>query len=647
MAKFGPIEVYFRSEKKSYSDSYSELVAILAREKGYTDHDPRTLPQKQLLRYDSWVSSVVSLITNRISCIDFKFYDIVNKNEIPANTHGFKDFTKPFTEPNSLMSYSWIKTFCQLQLDTCGMAMIYPAKNKLGQVWELWPLSMNDYQGYYVDYASENVFVPDVYYYFSILGRVFMFKESELIVLKYPHPRFPWAGCSPIALQMRAIDLERFIEHYEGEFFKNSARPDFAISTEQALDDEKASSIKERWNSIYQGNFHDVAVLDNGTTITPLNFINRDMQLVEMAGWTEDMILAAYHTNKAKLGQSGEVNRSNSVFVDIAWNTDCIAPRLQIWDEQMTKKVIWSYNKKIIMRHDNPIPRDRQLETQESKAYCGVSTLSINEIRKNIHDVNGVKDGDRILIPNTYIFLDRLDELIDAQIKSRLQPKITPAAEPSADPHANDKPHLNPDGSDDRDNNPTEGRNIDPELYLREVWREEMNKFLNNATEEIFVSQSEYQIKKLVNSTVLYIFKSAKQEIPSDTEWKNSYVYRAAKELEKSILYDFNKKSGEVKWEDFIKNQAYSNPKIAKICNTCLRSAINYSKFQIITAFGLEKKWVIDRNVCGHCGRIKSFQTKDFFVIGNTKLQFPGESFNLDCDCQLSFVNADIKLLEK
>ena len=641
--KFGPIEMYFHSEKKSYSDSYQELVAILAREKGYTDHDPRTLPQKQLLRYESWVSSIVSLISNRISCIDFKFYDIVNKNEIPANTHGFRDFSKPFIEPNSIMSYSWIKTFCQLQLDTCGMAMIYPAKNKLGQVWELWPLSMNDYQGFYVDYASENTFIPDVYYYFSILGRAFMFKESELIILKYPHPRFPWAGCSPVALQMRAIDLERFIEHYEGEFFKNSARPDFAISTEQALDDEKASAIKERWKSIYQGNFHDVAVLDNGTVITPLNFINRDMQLVEMAGWTEDLILAAYHTNKAKLGQSGEVNRSNSVFVDIAWNTDCIAPRLQIWDEEMTKKVLWSYNKKIIIRHDNPIPRDRQLETQESKAYCGVPTLSINEIRKNIHDSNGVKDGDRILIPNTYVFLDRLDELIDAQIAARKAPKVAPADDSSN--HENDKPHLNPDGSDDRDNNPTQGRNIDPEIYLREVWREELNKFLINSTEKSFLIHSENCIKKLMKSTISFILKSVKQEISISSEWYENYAIRASKELEKSILHDFNKKAESVPWNDFTKNLVYSNPRIARICNSCLRSAINYSKVLIIETFDFEKKWVVDRNVCGHYGRLKYFQTKNFFTLGNDKLRFPGENFNLDCDCSITFVE-DIKLLQ-
>ena len=47
-------------------------------------------------------------------------------------------------------------------------------------------------------------------------------------------------------------------------FFKNSARIDFALTTDEAIDQEKADEIKERWKGKYQGTFHDVAVLDSG-----------------------------------------------------------------------------------------------------------------------------------------------------------------------------------------------------------------------------------------------------------------------------------------------------------------------------------------------------------------------------------------------
>jgi HK97 family phage portal protein len=653
--KLGPLYFFYRPKDKMMNTvnkdgSYQDLLAILAREKGYTKFDPRTLPSKQLLQYDSWVSSVVSLISNRIASVDYKFYDKTTNEEITSKNHSYASFTKPFLQPNDLMSFRWIKSFCQIQLDTCGMAMIYPARNALGQVWELWPLNMIDYIGFYVDYGSSNVFLPDIYYHFSILGKTFVFREQDLIILKYPHPRWPWAGCSPISLQARAVDLERYIEHYEKDFFQNSARPDFALTTEQTLDDDKANAIKERWRAIFNQNFHDVAVTDSGTTVVPLTFKNNDMQFVEMAGWTEDMILAAYHTNKAKLGQSGSVNRSSGVQLDIEWNENCIAPRLFIWDDTFTKKVLSSFNQRVVIRHDNPIPRDRQLETQEAKAYAGVPTLTPNEIRKNIHQVPAQKDGDRLLVPNTMVFLDRLDDLIDAQIKSRLQPKVAPGDKNPQEQHENDKPHLNPDGSDDRDNNPTEGRSADPESHLRDVWREEINEFLQNSTKNSFEFEIEKYITNLLTGTVKFILKYLNHESidpPIAEEWIIPYSEKMNIEFKKTLLCDYDNKANKISWDKFIFNQGDSNPRLAKICNAGLRAAINYAKSLVISNHPeLNKRWIIDRNICGHKGRVKEFVTKDNFSIGGQRIKFPGENFNLNCDCYLGIAENNFLQLE-
>jgi hypothetical protein len=54
---------------------------------------------------------------------------------------------------------------------------------------------------------------------------------------------------------------------------------------------------------------------------------------------------------------------------------------------------------------------------------------------------------------------------------------------------------------------------------------------------------------------------------------------------------------------------------------------------------GFEKKWVVFSNECSHRGRIKEFTSKDVFNLGGSTCKFPGENFNLSCDCGLDAVN--------
>ena len=138
---------------------------------------------------------------------------------------------------------------------------------------------------------------------------------------------------------------------------KFGTRIDFALTTEERIDQEKADELKQRWKEKYQGVFHDVAVLDSGLKPVPLKYTNRDFEFLNLAQWSREKVLASYRVPKSKLGFT-EGNRQGNVQDDIAFNRESIQPRLSLWDEEITKEVMPTFNEKIEFKHLNPIPRD-------------------------------------------------------------------------------------------------------------------------------------------------------------------------------------------------------------------------------------------------------------------------------------------------
>jgi HK97 family phage portal protein len=633
--KIGPVEITFGKK------SYNELVTMLRREQTGGLVNLKTQPKTQLGEYKSWVSSCVSLISDRISSLPYSFYNKNTGEELTTKNKGYQIFTKPFRNPNDLMSFRFIKSFCQVQLDMCGMSFIYMARNQLGQVWELWPLNMNDFIKCDV---SDDVMNPTVSYHFKSGNNIIDFDISQLVILNYVHPVNPYIGASPVQSQAYAQDIDSYIEVYERDFFKNSARIDFALTTDEKIDQPKADELKERWKEKYQGTFHDVAVLDSGLKPVPLQYSNRDFEFLNLAKWSMEKVFAAYRVPKSKLG-FGEGGRSGDVQSDISFNREAIQPRLNLWDEEITKEIMVSFNENIEFKHLNPIPRDRLIEVQEGRIHVGLPTLTINEFREKTHLFTAVDGGDRIFIPKDMIPLDRIDEVIDAGIL---------AQETSTDPEDDDRDdepdsHVNPDGSDDRDDNPTDDRSIDTLgnvhfKFLCDKIRDTINDFVkdNIAVDIKQEKDLENNLKIIFSDMIIGMVDYMLDYFGEKTIYKDVDLTDWMAPISDKVVIEYrntltkNSKWNEEDWKIYFKNQMNSNPRLSKITNSLSRACINYAKWLIFRERKEKMLWVVNSNECGHKGKLKDNTSEDHFQIGNMKLRFPNEVLNFSCDCTIT-----------
>jgi HK97 family phage portal protein len=620
----GPIELEWGSTK-----TYEQLRQIISREQsGPTNL--KVAPKQQIEAYRSWVYDCVTLISDRIGSLPYAFYNKNTGEKLSTKNKNFAVYTKPFRQPNEFMSFRFIKQFCQIQLDLCGMSVIYPLRNVLGQVWELWPLNMNDFVKVEVGGTLTS---PSVKYYFNSGRGWITFDNRELIILQYPNPVNIFYPMSPIQAQAYASDIDTYVEIYERDFFKNSARVDMALSTDIPIDQDKADEIKQRWKEKYQGNFHDVAVLDSGLKPVPIKFTNRDFEFLNLANWSMEKVLAAYRVPKSKLGFA-DMNRSGSVQADISFNRESIEPRLVTWDEELTSVVCASFDERLQVKHDNPIPRDRLLELQESKVYlAGVPTQTINEWRQEVQNKPPVEGGDVIIIPNKYIKLTDLDKVTAAAIA----PKPTAGGDGESDNTGGDgRPDAS--GSDDRDDNPTDGRSAaditeKDETVIRNVWVDRLAEFIKTSPpKELTIDKLHIYLQScMIDSiTVLYeVFKS--KNTPLDNLWVRAFALEIAKRYHETIFSKWNQ-SGD--WSDHVKREFDNNPRMIKITNSIIRSCINYTKYEIIMGRDQKAVWVVNRNECGHKGRV--VDGVKCFQLGKHLIRFPGESLNLSCDCTIT-----------
>jgi HK97 family phage portal protein len=527
------------------------------------------------------------------------------------------------------------------------MACIYKAKNAFNQVWELWPLNMNDL--FDIKVNTTNMLDPKITYIFHINQKEFTFTNDELIVITNPNPTNQFKPMSPIQAQAYAVDIEKYVEVYERDFFKNSARIDMALVTTEDLDPEKADEIKQRWKSKYNGVFHDVAVLDKGLTPVPLKFTNKDFEFLNLAGWTKEKILGVYRVPESKLGSSN-TNRSGAVIADIAFNREAIQPKLILWDEEFNKEVLPTLNPNIEIRHQNPIPRDRELEVKEARVYLGgLPAQSINEFRDKVFNLPAVDGGDTIIIPKGWIKLTDIGKYVDSDLADDGGDS---GGDNATDPsrHDGDEPHLNPDGTDDRDDLPTDERSFDDfhtlVLQSRSVWNKHLRSILLGTSNENFEKTTYVAFKYLIEMTtgMLCKYYGELDIIVDKDEWIYPTAKSAAKDFKETI--DSNPSCLEDQWSEHIKDQFDQNIRISKIVNAVIKATVNYAKNTVMEKRGIEKEWVICSNECGHQSKLKGFKSMDTFEIGSTKLKFPGQlkgKFNFSCDCTITSRNVKEK----
>ena len=386
------------TKKKSWAELHSFFNTI----KGGSGAGKATVTS-QIQEYRSWIYSAVGVIQRRVGEVDYKLFRSDTDEEVPRRARASKLIREILETPNPYMNFRFLKQFVQIQLDLTGMAFIRKENDSFGLPLKLWPMSASNFVKVELGDGYQNWIKG---FTFNYGGKLMTIPSNELLYFHYPHPTDPRVPCSPIQAQAYAVDIDHYIEVYERDFFKNSARPDVIVQYPEnvQIEEEDAKRFIEIWKNKFsgEGHYHEPSLLDKGARVDILTPKGEDLGLSMLAEWSKDKLLAAYGVPEGKLGMSKDVNRANYIGIDITFNSECIKPRLKLIDDVISIGICRHIDPRLEFRHNNPVPRDRELDIQEIKDKVQVPIWTINEARER-DNLPAVPGGDKIQVPLNYM----------------------------------------------------------------------------------------------------------------------------------------------------------------------------------------------------------------------------------------------------
>ena len=329
---------------------------------------------------------------------------IANAVEIEEVTdHPFLDLMK---RVNSDTEQFGLLELTELYQELCGDCYWYLINGALGvpdQIYVLFPQEIKIIPGkeefiagYILERGTEKI----------------PFEETEIVHFKFTNPQNAYYGFSPLMAVVSAYNLSDNMAKYENSLFRNMAKPDGVLETDNALSDANYRKVIRNWQKKYGGvhNAGKTALLDNGLHYNPISFPPKDLAILASKKVSKEEILNAYGQT---LGMySEQANRANSEMASYIYLRDTIRPRHMRLEQKLNAKLVMRYDEKLFCAFDNCVPEDREAIRKENETYVKNGTISRNEARKRA-DFDERPDCDEILIPSGYVPIGQTGEVTE------------------------------------------------------------------------------------------------------------------------------------------------------------------------------------------------------------------------------------------
>lgn len=193
-----------------------------------------------------------------------------------------------------------------------------------------------------------------------------------------------------------ALDADR----YAGAFFRNGARPDFALKTSNKLDKEQAHLLRTTWGQTHGGpnNAHLPAILTGGLEVQQLTMTSEDAQLLATRRFQIEEIARIFGVPPHMIGHT-EKTTSTAPGVEqmsIAFIRYTMRRHMDMAQQEVNRK-IWPSSRLIFgeFNADSLMDGDSAAQsTYLSKALGGPGSqgwMTVNEVRKlkNLKPIDG------------------------------------------------------------------------------------------------------------------------------------------------------------------------------------------------------------------------------------------------------------------
>lgn len=194
-------------------------------------------------------------------------------------------------------------------------------------------------------------------------------------------------------------------DEFAGSFFKNGARPDFALRTDKSLNKEQAELLRTTWMARHQGpsNSHLPAVLTGGLSVERLTMTAEDAQLLATRKFQVEDLARIFGVPPHMIGYTEKTTSWGAGVeqMSIGFVRYTLRRYLDSMRQEVNRKV-WPKSRLFFAEHNTDALLEGDAKAQSeylSKALGGPGTqgwMAVNEVRrlKNLPPIEG---GDELI----------------------------------------------------------------------------------------------------------------------------------------------------------------------------------------------------------------------------------------------------------
>lgn len=349
----------------------------------------KSASQKLIEANAGWVYINSSVLAENVAKLEIKLYQTgYSGGELVLNeieTHPILDLLDRFNDSTTSSDGFYLT---ESHLNLAGNSYWYtPLSNGLPTA--IFPLRPDKVELKLGDYSDSTREMIQAYVYKDLIdGKqvTHVYEPDEIIPFKVPNPGNMFRGKSTVEAIANDIDIDTYAGSTIREFFENGMIIDFALSSDQRINNDQIANFQSQLRSAFGGakNAWKVPIFGGGLKPMNLQMTNKDSQLIENMKWYRDKIMIAFQNTPAALGIIEDVNRANSESTLNNWKQTTIKPKMQRIVDSLNEFLVPKYGTNLILGFENPVPEDdTQDRTDAINLYKG-GLITQNEAREII-----------------------------------------------------------------------------------------------------------------------------------------------------------------------------------------------------------------------------------------------------------------------
>jgi len=373
----------------------------------------RIKKENYLTEVKSWVQACVNAIADEVATIEFHLYRKKGKELEEVNDHPLLDLLYRVNDFTTKFDHVWLT---QAYLELTGEApwLLDREGGKLPvSIYLLRPDKLS------IVFDKENVIGG--WTYEPSPGNKLTFGKDDVILIRYPSFVKPFRGRGTLEGVRETIELDKYAEEWNVNFFFNAARPDAILSTDQKLTEEQIKRIAVQWDKKFKGigKRGKLAILEAGLKYQPMQLSQKDMDFIEQQRFSRDKILSIFRVPKPVVAITEDVNRANSEAAQYAFARWTIRPKMKRIVEQLNEFLVPMFGDDLYLDFEDPVPENVELKVKKYKEALGPSGwMTINEVRKR-EGLPPIENGDSVMRPMSVIGQGETTKMISFPVKKK------------------------------------------------------------------------------------------------------------------------------------------------------------------------------------------------------------------------------------